>query len=125
MDNRPLKDIPEKELKDEIERRKDERDRAYKAWLLQTRPKRARFIRCFSLTRGERPPLLMLIGPLVVAWLVGVLFPTLAKSALALGMGTALFCLFLCIVGSFFEFACGETFYKMHSNEENPKSKNP
>jgi len=116
MDDRQLKGIPEKELKNELHRRKCEEKQAYKEWLLRTRPKRAQFISHFTLTRS--PPILMLIAPVVVTSMIGSLFPSFTKTANLIGMGVTFFLLFLCFVGSFIEAFCEGAYRKIHSGEQ-------
>jgi hypothetical protein len=119
MDKRPLKDVPEKELKGEIQRRKDEEKQAYKEWLLRTRPKRARFVRHFTFSRD--PPLFMLLVPVVVTSIIGSIFPAIAPTANYVGMGIVFFLTFLCFVGSFIEAFCEGAYQKMHSDEQDTK----
>lgn len=120
MDKRPLKGVPEKELKGELRRRKDEEKQAYKEWLLRTRPKRARFVRHFTLAREF--PVLMFFGPMLIGLAIGAVFPPLARLAFFAGAGVAIACLVLCVVGTFVEAFCESAYQKMHSDEQGAKS---
>lgn len=122
MDNRPLKSIPESDLKEELLRRKDDEERAYEEWLMQTRPKRARFIKRFNFTQPF--PILMFLGPLILAFVIGILFPELAHGTTIIGMACAAILFLFCAVGSFIEAFCERTFYKMRSGELNPQPPN-
>ena len=119
MDRRPLKGVPEKELKGELQRRKDEEKRAYKEWLLRTRPRRARFVRHFTLARDF--PILMFFGPMLVGLVIGAIFPLLARFAFMAGAGVAVSCLVLCVVGTFVEAFCEGAYSKMHPDERDIK----
>ncbi len=118
---RPLKSIPEKEIKEELELRKKEKREAYKEWLERTRPKRARFVKHFTFFRPF--PILLLLGPILLAWGMGTLFPSLAKEMDIMGMLISLFVLILCFVGSSIEAFCEGAFQEMCLDEQYFQSK--
>lgn len=118
--NSPLRDIPEKELKSELQRRKDDEKRAYKEWMLSTRPKRARFVRHFTLSRD--PPVLMIVGPVVAASVIGAILPNIERIAMHVGMYTTIFFFLLCFIGSFIEASCEGAFRKTYFDAQKKDS---
>ena len=116
MDKRPLGGVPEKELKGELQRRKEEEKQAYKEWLLRTRPKRACFVRHFTLDRDF--PVLMSFGPPFVGVVIGAILPPIARFAFLAGAGITIANLVLCVVGAFVDAFCEDAYHKMHSGEQ-------